>query len=113
VARVLDYLASEEVVAEFYARSLFVPGHLGLARKGLDYKGASPVANAALKVFSDGVNQLVPAANQLQGYPASRVILNAVISRLGQAVAGEITLDESYKRISSDVEQQLAERNKK
>jgi alpha-1,4-digalacturonate transport system substrate-binding protein len=71
VARVLDYLASEEVIAEFCARSLFVPGHLALARKGLDYKDASPVANAALKVFSDGVNQLVPAANQLQGYPAS------------------------------------------
>ena len=113
VARVLDYLASEDVVAEFYARSLFVPGHLGLARKGLDYKDASPAANAALKVFSDGVNQLAPAANQLQGYPASRVILNAVISRLGQAVSGEITLDESYKRISGDIEQQLAERNKK
>lgn len=113
VARVLDYLASEEVVAEFYARSLFVPGHLGLARKGLDYKDASPVANAALKVFSDSVNQLAPAANRLQGYPASRVILNAVISRLGQAVAGEVTLDEAYKRISGDIEQQLAERNKK
>ncbi|GLR83380.1 ABC transporter substrate-binding protein [Bradyrhizobium iriomotense] len=113
VARVLDYLASEDVIAEFYARSLFVPGHLGLARKGLDYKDASPVANAALKVFSDSVNQLAPAANQLQGYPASRVILNAVISRLGQAVAGEVTLDEAYKRISGDVEQQLAERNKK
>jgi alpha-1,4-digalacturonate transport system substrate-binding protein len=113
VARVLDYLASEDVVAEFYGRSLFVPGHLGLARKGLDYKDASLAANAALKVFSDGVNQLAPAANQLQGYPASRVILNAVISRLGQAVSGEITLDESYKRISSDIEQQLAERNKK
>lgn len=113
VARVLDYLASEDVVAEFYTRALFVPGHLGLARKGLDYKGASPVAGAALKVFSDGVNQLAPAANQLQGYPASRVILNAVISRLGQAVSGEITLDDSYKRISGDIEQQLAERNKK
>jgi alpha-1,4-digalacturonate transport system substrate-binding protein len=113
VARVLDYLASEDVVAEFYARSLFVPGHLGLARKGLDYKDASPAARAALKVFSDSVSQLAPAANKLQGYPANRVILNAVISRLGQAVAGEITLDESYKRIASDIEQQLAERNKK
>jgi alpha-1,4-digalacturonate transport system substrate-binding protein len=113
VARVLDYLASEDVVAEFYARSLFVPGHLGLAGKGLDYKDASPAANAALKVFSASVGRLAPAANQLQGYPASRVILNAVISRLGQAVSGEITLDESYKRISGDIEQQLAERNKK
>lgn len=112
VARVLDYLASEDVVAEFYARSLFVPGHIGLARRGLDYKGASPAAKAALKVFSDSVAQLAPAANQLQGYPASRVIFNAVISRIGQAVSGEIALDEAYKRIASDVAQQIAERGK-
>ncbi len=112
VARVLDYLASEDVVAEFYARSLFVPGHLGLASKGIDYKSASPVAKAALKVFGDSVGQLVPAANRLQGHPASRVVFNVVISRVGQAVSGEISLDEAYRRITSDVAQQLAERGK-
>jgi alpha-1,4-digalacturonate transport system substrate-binding protein len=41
------------------------------------------------------------------------VIFNAVISRLGQAIAGESTPDEAYKRITADVEQQIAERNKK
>ena len=43
----------------------------------------------------------------------NRVIFNAVISRLGQAIAGEATLDEAYRRIGADVEQQIAERNKK
>lgn len=113
VARVLDYLASEEIVAEFYARSLFVPGHLGLAAKGVDYKTASPQAKAALKVFSDEVSKLDPLAYRLQGYTSNRIVFNAVISRLGQAVTGEATLDEAYGRITQDIAQQIAERNKK
>lgn len=112
VAKVMEYLASEPVLSEFYARSLFVPGHLGIAAKGLDYKDAKPQAKAALKVFSDQVAQLSPVAYKLQGYTSNRVIFNAVISRIGQAVTGETTLDEAYKRIESDVAQQLAERKK-
>lgn len=113
VARVIEYLASEPVAKEFYARSLFVPGHLGLARGGIDYPNASPPARAALKVYSDAVGQISPLAYQVQGYVNSRVIFNAVISRLGQTVAGEIPLDEAEKRITADVAQQIAERNRK
>jgi len=113
VARVLDYLASEPIVSEFYSRSLFVPGHTGLAAKGLDYKSASPFARAALKVFSAEVGKLDPLANRLQGYTNNRIVFNAVISRLGQAVTGETTLDEAYGRITQDINQQIAEREKK
>ncbi len=113
VARLVEYLASEKVAGEFYDRSLFVPGHLGLAKQGLEYKNASPQGKAALKVFSEGVSQISPVANKLQGYVHNRVIFNAVISRLGQAIAGEASLDEAYKRIESDVQQQIAERTKK
>jgi len=35
-----------------------------------------------------------------------------VISRVGQVVSGEATLDEAYKRIEQDVAQQIAERKK-
>jgi alpha-1,4-digalacturonate transport system substrate-binding protein len=112
VARLMDYLASEPVLAEFYSRSLFVPGHLGLAKKGVDYPSASPEAAAALKVFGRSANEISPVAYRTQGYVNSRIIFNAVISRLGQAVSGETTLDEAYKRISADVAQQIAERNK-
>jgi alpha-1,4-digalacturonate transport system substrate-binding protein len=113
VALLMEYLASEPVAAEFYERSLFVPGHLGIAKKGLEYKSASPQGKAALKVFNEGVSQLSPVANKLQGYVHNRVIFNAVISRLGQAIAGEASLDEAYQRIASDVQQQIAERTKK
>jgi alpha-1,4-digalacturonate transport system substrate-binding protein len=113
VARVMEYLASEPVLAEFYSRSLFVPGHLGLAKKGVDYPTASPDAAAALKVFTASAAQISPIAYRTQGYGNSRIILNAVISRLGQAVSGETTLEDAYKRITADVAQQIAERNKK
>ena len=53
VAKVMEYLASEEVLSEFYSRTLFVPGHVGLSAKGIDYPTASPLAKAAL----DGVRQ--------------------------------------------------------
>ena len=32
----MEYLASEPMAKEFYQRSLFVPGHLGLAKQELD-----------------------------------------------------------------------------
>lgn len=112
VARVMDYLASDEVMSEFLARSLFVPGHLGVAKKGVAYVGASKQASAALKVFGDQVATLAPAAYAIQGDPNSRIVFNAAISRIGQAVSGEIGLDDAFARIQQDVAQQVAEREK-
>ena len=114
VARLVEYLASENGRCANSTRArCSCPGHLGLAKKGLDYKEPRRRRKAALKVFSEGVSQLSPVANKLQGYVNNRVIFNAVISRLGQAIAGEATLDEAYKRITADIEQQIAERTKK
>jgi alpha-1,4-digalacturonate transport system substrate-binding protein len=112
VARVMEYLSSEEVLSEFDGRALFVPGHLGLSAKGVDYPTASPLAKAALGVFTKEVGKIAPAAYQLQGYTFNRIIFNAVISRVGQVVAGESKVDEAYKRIESDIAQQIAERKK-
>ncbi len=112
VAKVMEYLASEEVLGEFYARTLFVPGHIGLSAKGIDYKTASPLARKALGVFSGQVGQISPLAYDVQGYPYSRIIFNAVISRIGQSITGEISLEDAYKRIEQDVAQQIAEKKK-
>jgi alpha-1,4-digalacturonate transport system substrate-binding protein len=112
VGRVMDYLADEDVLREFYSRTLFVPGHLGLSAKGVDYPTASPLAKEALGVFSKGVGSVAPLAFRLQGYPNNRLVFNAVISRLGQAISGETTLEEAYKRIDSDIVQQISERKK-
>jgi alpha-1,4-digalacturonate transport system substrate-binding protein len=113
VAKVMEYLASEEVLREFYGRSLFVPGHLGLSAQGIDYPGASPLAKAALGVFANEVKGITPLANKVKTYPYNQLLFNAAISRLGQSISGEISLDEAYKRIDSDAKQQIAERKKK
>lgn len=111
-ARVMEYLASEPVLSEFYARTLFVPGHLGIAAKGVDYKTDNALAKAALNMFSSQVGATGPLAYKLQGYPYSRIMFNATITRLGQAVVGEMTLDEAYRRIAEDVKQQIAEQKR-
>ena len=60
--------------AEFYQRSLFVPGHLGLAKKGLDYPTATPRrGKAALKVFTAKASPSSPRSRtKLQGYVNNR-----------------------------------------
>ena len=112
VAKLMEYLSSEDVLAEFYSRTLFVPGHLGLSAKGIDYPSASPAAKAALASYGKEVGKVSPVAYQLQGFTHNRIIFNAVISRIGQVIAGEGTLEDAYKRIESDIAQQIAERKK-
>ena len=109
VGILMDYLSSEDVLAEFYGRTLFIPGHLGLAQGGIDFDTDDPRASHALGVFAGAVPTISPIAFELQGYPNNRVMFNALISRLGEAIVGELTLDEAYDRMTQDVEQQLAE----
>ncbi len=111
-AKVMEYLSSEPVMAEFYGRTLFVPAHLGLAEKGVDFQTDNPLAKHALEVFAGAVPSISETAFNLQGYPNNRVMFNALISRLGQAIVGEMTLDEAYERMTDDVAKQIAEKER-
>ena len=112
VTRLMEYLASEEVLGEFYARTLFIPGHIGLSEKGVDFATNDPNAKRALEIFSTHIGEISPDAFKLQGYPYNRVMFNAAISRINQAIVGEMSLDEAYDRITADVEQQIAEKKR-
>jgi alpha-1,4-digalacturonate transport system substrate-binding protein len=109
VAKVLDYLASEEVQREFYARSLFIPGHTGLAEAGIEYESDMQLTNDALGVFSAQVAELAPLAYELQGYPYNRVLFDTVRDRLTQVFTGELTLDDALMRMQSDIDAGIAE----
>ena len=50
----------------------------------------------------DGVPKLSPVAYQIQGYKLNRAIFNPTAARLGQAIVGEMSLDDALKRISAD-----------
>jgi alpha-1,4-digalacturonate transport system substrate-binding protein len=51
-------------------------------------------------------------AFDLQGYANNRVMFNALISRLNEAIVGELSLDEAYARMSDDITKALAEKSR-
>jgi alpha-1,4-digalacturonate transport system substrate-binding protein len=109
VARVMEYLASEPVVREFSERTLFLPAHQGVAAKGVDFKSNDPNVKKSLEVFLKATQTVDPLALKMQSYKWSGAIYAAVVSRLGQVVAGEAQLPEAYARIEEDVRQKVAE----
>lgn len=108
VARVMEYLTSEEVMSEFYARTLFIPGHLGLAEKGIEFQAELPQTIKSLSVFSSEVGKLAPLAYDLQAYPFNTILFNANRDRLTQVFTGELTLDEAIQRMQEDVDAGIA-----
>jgi alpha-1,4-digalacturonate transport system substrate-binding protein len=104
VARFLDWLASEPVYAEYMAMTANIPAHAGLQHGGVKYN-LSPATTAAMAVFVDNATLLSPVAYKLQGDPLTGSIFTATVQRLGQAINGQLTLDEAYDRITADVAQ--------
>ncbi len=108
VARVMEYLTSEEVMSEFYARTLFIPGHLGIAAKGVEFQAELPQTLKSLNVFAGEVGKLAPLAYDLQAYKYNTILFNANRDRLTQVFTGELTLDEAIQRMQEDVDAGIA-----
>jgi alpha-1,4-digalacturonate transport system substrate-binding protein len=106
VARFLEFLAGDAVYAEYMAKTDNIPANVAVARKGVEYN-VSPAAKAALATFVGQVGALSPIAYEIQGYKYNRALFNPTAARLGQAVAGELSLDDAVKRISADIDEQV------
>lgn len=106
VARVMDYLAQEDVLREFTERTLFIPGHQNLGE--LSYETELPAVEAALGVFAEEALKLSEQAYELQYGGQAFAINNPIRDRLTQAITGELTLDEAIERIQQDVDDALA-----
>jgi alpha-1,4-digalacturonate transport system substrate-binding protein len=109
VARLMEWLASEAVMKEFAERTLFIPGHKGLAEQGLDFQTDNESAKRALDVFVAETAKFAPVAKLMPSYKWADAIYAATITRMGQVVAGEITLDDAYARIPEDIKQKMEE----
>jgi alpha-1,4-digalacturonate transport system substrate-binding protein len=109
VARVMEFLAQEEILAEFYGRTLFIPGHLGLAASGVEFATDNELAAAALTTFASQVPDLHPIAYAMQAYPYNFAVFNAIRDRLTQVFVGELTLDEALVRMQADIDEALRE----
>lgn len=102
-AAFLDFMASEPVYAEFVGRTGNIPAHAGLARKGVTYPNAQAQARAALGVFSAGVANLSPVAYRFQGYKFNRALMLPTVTRVTQAIVGEMSVDEAVGKIDADM----------
>jgi alpha-1,4-digalacturonate transport system substrate-binding protein len=109
VARVMEYLASTEVLEEFSARTLFIPAHLGLAESGVDFETELELTADALSQFVAEVGKLNQVAFDLQAYPFNRVVFDSTRERLTQVMTNELTMDEAIARIQDDINTALAE----
>ncbi len=103
VATLLEWFASEPIQAEYHARTLFLPAHAGLAKKGIAYQTSDPSVKKSLDAAIKAVAATSPTAFAYQGYEHNRILFNATIVRLNQAINGEMSLDEAYKRMQADV----------
>lgn len=107
VARLLEFLATPEIYAQFTAETLFLPGHLALPE--FEYVTENEDAKAALEVFAAEVPKLADAAYALNFHPRFFDAFNIPTrERLTQYLAGELTLDEAIERIQQDAETALA-----
>ena len=109
VAKIIDFLAQEDVYAEAAARTRNLPAHLGVAAKGVEFENASPAAQAALNAFAADLPNVSPIAFRYQGYAGNRAMFGITVERLSQAIVGELTVEQAMERAASDLEAALAE----
>lgn len=101
VAAVMEYMASEEVIAEFSAKALVVPGHAGVLKKGVNFVASKD----AFDVFVSHIPKLTEQSYALQAHPIQPVLNVEWRDQMGRVVAGEITLDEAIKRMQAKVDE--------
>ncbi|HEX9076105.1 MAG TPA: extracellular solute-binding protein [Anaerolineae bacterium] len=104
VAKLVEYLTGDDVLAEFSAKSLFLPGALSLSKKGITY----PSANKQMNIFLKEVGKLTPESYYLQFNALGQTLNPEMRDRLSQVITGEITLDEAIKRIQQKMDDAAA-----
>jgi alpha-1,4-digalacturonate transport system substrate-binding protein len=100
----VEYLTSDDVLGEFSAKSLFLPGSLSLSKKGITY----PSANKQMNVFLKEVGKLTPESYYLQFNALGQTLNPEMRDRLSQVITGELTLDEAIKRIQQKMDDAAA-----
>lgn len=107
VAKVMDYLASTPVAKEFAERTLFLPANKEVITQGLDFQTESQLVKDALNTFVKASTTTAPEALKLPGWAWSDTYYGALVSRVAQVMAGELTVEEAYQRIDQDIAEKV------
>ncbi|HEX2905258.1 MAG TPA: extracellular solute-binding protein [Phototrophicaceae bacterium] len=100
VAKLMDFLVQEDVLGEFTVKSSFLPGHIGLAEKGLTYEANSEVLNV-LAAETPKINE---QAFKLQYSEYAFTYNRPIDQNLARVIAGELTLDDALVAIQQEVD---------
>lgn len=109
VAKVMEFLGQEEIVREFSERTLFLPAHQGVVEKGgLNFDTEDANAAAALNTFVAAAGQLADEAKKIPAWGPASDVYGALAQRIGETMAGELSLEDAFARIDSDVAEAVA-----
>lgn len=109
VTKVMEWLGSPEVTKEYAERTLSIPANSAAIALGLEFKTENPLVNNALNGFVASMENLAPVAKALPAWKWANAYYGALAARVSQAIAGELTLDEAYTRMESDIEKVVNE----
>jgi alpha-1,4-digalacturonate transport system substrate-binding protein len=108
VAKVMEYLGSEEIVKEFSERTLFLPAHKGVVAAGnLAFQSNDPNVPPALSRFVEASSETLPNADALPAWIWGNAYYGAMVSRISQVMAGELTMDQARGLIDQDIASQV------
>jgi alpha-1,4-digalacturonate transport system substrate-binding protein len=104
VAKYLNYLAQPEVMGPMLAKAVQMPAAATLIESGIKYDGITTSQQAGLDNFIAQIPKVAPAAYRFQGWKYERAMMNAMATRISQAINNEITVDDALAKIKEDVE---------
>lgn len=108
VAKLVEFLGSEKVVRALAEKFIVIPG--ADAIDNLDYQLDDPNAEAAMKVFVRNKANVTEPIRQWMATPGATALYGAIVQRVSQMIVGELSLQETYSRLSDDVAKLNAER---
>lgn len=108
VARVMDYLASEDIVREFSERTLFLPAHSGIVAKGgLNFQSDDPMVPPAMNAYVAASAETLPEADRMPAWVWGNTVYGAIVTRISQVMAGELTIDQAREMMDRDIADQV------
>ena len=70
---------------------------------------ADPQVQPALDAFNADVKNITPEAKALPAWKWATAYYTALVTRTGQAMAGEMSLEDAFARMDSDIAEQVAQ----
>ncbi len=101
VAKLVEYLGSEPVQREIAETFIIIPG---ANVKNINYKLSDENAKSAMTVFARNNDKISDTAIAFYKSTGANVVYDTIVQRMSQLIVGELTLEETYQRMASDIE---------